>query len=89
MDSVSLPMWILKALSRMGSPEQSSQEGMPLRMAGTRWVKEVTTRVPPLGKRQQDPSPREAGGFALGAWPAGLGCSRSGDHRGSAEARWR
>lgn len=52
-------------------------------MAGTRRVKEVTTCVPPLGKCQQDPSPREAGGSALGAWPAGLGCSRGGDHRGS------
>ena len=34
--------------------------------------------MPPLGKCQQDPSPREAGGSALGAWPAGLGVAEVG-----------
>lgn len=38
----------------------------------------MTTRMPPLGKCQQDPSPREAGGSALGAWPAGLGVAEVG-----------
>lgn len=47
-------------------------------MAERRWIKEMTTQMPPLGKCQQDPSPREAGGSALGAWPAGLGVAEVG-----------
>ena len=58
--------------------------GLPLRMAEKRQVR-GTTRAP-LGKCQWDTSPWEAGGCALGGWPAVLGGGRAGGHRGSAEA---
>lgn len=67
-------------------PKSSQQDGEPraeltgrdVSEGGTRQVKEVTTGVCPLGKCQQDPLPGKLVAPALGAWPAGLGCSRGG-----------